>query len=776
MIDINYLDKALVVTTSAFKNYLLKKAAEKKELFNCRFMSLEEFMNNYFFDYDFKAIKYLTTKHNMKIDVAEAYLKNLRFIRKENYDSEKLNTLVKYKKELLDNNLLMLNPYYSSYIKNWDKIIVLGYGKLDRFYESVFADLQAEIIDFKLTDKTYKYVSFDTMENEVQYLYSSISRLLETGADINNIYVMNADDSYESYFNRYNDYFHFKIEEKNESSFSSLAIVKQFIMVLKENNPERLEEFITENSSSRHIERIVSIVNKYIQTDEYQDLIIDELNKTKIKNETYTSIVRRVNLFEPFQNQDYVFLVGFNDNCPALSVDTDYITDDIKDLVGLSKTEEKNNIKKENLLRYLSNIDNLYLSYCKNSLMDSFNPSVILDRMITENEENISSSYRYSDKLNRYRFSKKLDQFSKYQIKDGNLEKLYATYGENNYRHYDHGYKTIERQLDTSVELSYSQVNSYYRCPFKYFVEKKLRIEDETSQFNMQLGNIFHNVLKDIFENNITDKIIISDKIDTAINSVLAAQKYTESEKHFTVRLKEELLKDIEIIRFQHQKIGFGQYDYERKVEVNAAENIKFKGFIDKLVHQKDGADRLITVIDYKTGSEEFKEELVEDGLSLQLPSYLYLANRLFKDENKKFAGFYIQQLINTDNKYEVGKPVEVKKFNSMKLKGKSNSDEDFSILNKFDKSFPNSEFINMTITEKGKIGYSKGIDSKGIENLIQIAEEKIVQAGNSILSNDFPIIPYEYTEACKFCTYNDICYRKSRDFKKIKEMEDEDE
>lgn len=30
MIDINYLDKALAVTTSAFKNYLLKKAAEKR--------------------------------------------------------------------------------------------------------------------------------------------------------------------------------------------------------------------------------------------------------------------------------------------------------------------------------------------------------------------------------------------------------------------------------------------------------------------------------------------------------------------------------------------------------------------------------------------------------------------------------------------------------------------------------------------------------------------------------------------------------------------------
>ena len=170
-------------------------------------------------------------------------------------------------------------------------------------------------------------------------------------------------------------------------------------------------------------------------------MIIDELKKTKIKSETYTNIVRRVNLFEPFEDRSHVFLVGFNDSCPALSVDTDYITDDIKYLVGLSDAEEKNRIKKENLLNYLSNINNLYLSFCKNSLRESFNQSSILDKMTINNKLNNFDSYLYSDKLNKYRFAQKLDQFSKYHLKDKNLEKLYATYGKNNYREYDHSYK-----------------------------------------------------------------------------------------------------------------------------------------------------------------------------------------------------------------------------------------------------------------------------------------------------------------------------------------------
>ena len=776
MIDIGYLDNALIICPAVVKNYFLKKAAENKKLLNCKFMSLEEFVKNYFFDYDYRAIKYLADKYQMKIDVVKTYLKNLYFVEEKNYDNEKLQLLVKYKEELSDNNLLIKNPLFTTYLKKWDKITVLGYGRLDKFYKNILDNLNGEIVEFKFNQKEFNFIEFQTMEKEVQYLYNSISKFLEYGIDINNIYVMNADKSYETYFNRYNDYFHFKIEEKSEDTLSSLTIVKEFIDVLKEKNGEKLEDFLTGNSNSKHINTIVSIINKYIQVEEYVDLIIDELNNTKVKTETYTNVVKRVNLFEPFEDKDYVFLVGFNDSCPALSVDTDYITDDIKHLVGLSKTEELNNIKKENYLNYLSNIENLYLSCCENSLMDNFNPSVILDKMTINSNQNISSSYLYSNKLNRYRFSKKLDQYSKYNIKEKDLEKLYATYNENDYRKYDHSYKQIEKQLDNSIKLSYSKINSYYQCPFKYYVERILKINDETSQYNIQLGNIFHEVLKEIFEKDITDDKSIDKIIDEKINEVLSKQEYTESEKYFTKSLKKELIKDIEIIRQQHQHIGFDNYKYEKNVDVSITEDISFKGVIDKLIHKKIDDERMIAVVDYKTGSEEYREEMVEKGLSLQLPSYLYLASKLFEEENKKYAGFYIQQLINTDTKYEVNKPIAAKKFNSMKFKGKSNEDENYCILEKFDQSFRESELINIRVSKEDKILNSKGIDNKGINDLIQLTERKIVEAGKAILRKEFPIKPYDRDEACKYCTYSDICYRKSSDFKNIKESEEEDE
>lgn len=776
MINIEYLDDALVICPTAFKNHILKKVSKKGAFLNNKFMSLEEFLKDYFFDYDFKAVKYFVDKYKMKIDVAKTYLNNLYFIEDKNYDNEKLDPLVNYKKELTEKGLLIENPLFADYLKKWKKILVVGYGRLDKFYRDIFAKLKAEIFEFNYVEKEFEYHSFDTMEKEVHYLYDRIYQLLDNKVDINNIYVMNAGSCYESYFNRYNEYFHFKIEEKNENSFSSLTIVKDFIKILKEKDQSAINDFIARNSNSKHIGTIVSIINKYVQIEEYSDLIIDELNNTKVKNESYTNIVRKVNLLEPFEEDDHVFLVGFNDSCPALSVDTDYITDDIKNLVGLSNTEEKNVIKKENVLNYLSNINNLYLSYCENSLMDNFKPSVLMEKIKLKENNDKAAGFNYSDKLNRYSFSKKLDQFSKYNFKDENLERLYSTYKENNYRKYEHSYKQINRQIDEALNLSYSQVDNYFRCPFKYFIERKLKINDETSQFHMQLGNVFHEVLKEVFENDINDEKKINDLIDSTIEEVISKQQYTESEKFFTRSLKQELLKDIEIIRKQHQKIGFDNYEYEKEVKVQMTENVEFKGIIDKLIHQKIDEERLIVVVDYKTGAEEFKEDKVEAGLSLQLPSYLYLASQIFKDEDKKYAGFYIQHLINTDTKYDGKKTVEEKKIDSMKLDGKSNGDDNLKNIQAFDSDCQNSEFIKALKTKDNKISGKRGMSNVQIENLINLTESKIREAATSILQREFSISPYDYDEACKYCTYSDICYKKNSDYKKVEKKEDDDE
>ena len=58
---------------------------------------------------------------------------------------------------------------------------------------------------------------FESIEEEVEYLYNSIFDLLKKGVDINDIYILGATADYESYFKRYNTYYGFKIDvESND--------------------------------------------------------------------------------------------------------------------------------------------------------------------------------------------------------------------------------------------------------------------------------------------------------------------------------------------------------------------------------------------------------------------------------------------------------------------------------------------------------------------------------------------------------------------------------
>ena len=59
MIDISCLEQSLVICPVTFKKSILKKVAESNKLLNCKFMFLEGFMKNYFFDYNIEVIKYL---------------------------------------------------------------------------------------------------------------------------------------------------------------------------------------------------------------------------------------------------------------------------------------------------------------------------------------------------------------------------------------------------------------------------------------------------------------------------------------------------------------------------------------------------------------------------------------------------------------------------------------------------------------------------------------------------------------------------------------------
>ena len=82
--------------------------------------------------------------------------------------------------------------------------------------------------------------------------------------------------------------------------------------------------------------------------------------------------MHRADLFEPFEETDHVFLLGFNDSFPSLVRDTDYITDNIAPLVNKSDSEERNAISRKNVKAYLSTIPGLSISYFKKTPFHSY--------------------------------------------------------------------------------------------------------------------------------------------------------------------------------------------------------------------------------------------------------------------------------------------------------------------------------------------------------------------------------------------------------------------
>lgn len=115
----------LIICPSDYKKSILLDLNKSKKILDVSFLSLNEYINNYLFTYDNKAILYLVNKYKLSVKNAKEILDNLIYVKDKEYDNLKLDNLVKYKKELDENNLLIYNPIFKSYISNKNIIIFI---------------------------------------------------------------------------------------------------------------------------------------------------------------------------------------------------------------------------------------------------------------------------------------------------------------------------------------------------------------------------------------------------------------------------------------------------------------------------------------------------------------------------------------------------------------------------------------------------------------------------------------------------------------------------
>lgn len=313
-----------------------------------------------------------------------------------------------------------------------------------------------------------------------------------------------------------------------------------------------------------------------------------------------------------------------------------------------------------------------------------------------------------------------------------------------------------ELQKLKDKQYSVTQLESYAKCPYKYFAERILHLntlEEPTEEIEaFELGSLLHIILYR-FYTSLAEKNIelqaaddrefrvaeetlfkIADELinNLKLNSVLA---FYEKEKILGIGgnkknsilykflLDERNKADGFIPKYFEAVFGDLDNDEDEKAlsdEEFLAGNVKVRGKIDRVdINEKDNT---VKVVDYKlSGNKPNKDELLQ-GLSLQLPLYLYAAKELINAQLKK-------------NYEPYGSEIYSLKFN-------------------------NKDFGAKLIKSNRTRSLEKDNMVKMSEELINICIESINKYVNEIASGKFNLSELEDREnkVCRYCNFRSIC------------------
>ena len=755
------MHEKIIICPNSEKLKILVDLSKNKDIYNIKFMSKEEYISNYFFSYDERSIFYLMKKYNLHIDVAKAYLNSLYGVELEKvYDSKKLDFLKNIKKELIDNDLLIINNNFKDYISNRE-IEVINYYDLDKYEEESFN------YKFDSTGSINNSVyEFKTMEDEVNFVCIKIYELIKKGININNIHLCNVSSDYYYTIKRLFSYYNIPINIPFKNSIYSTSIVKDYldkgILNLEDNNEV--------------VKKLVNVINSLVDldnTDEiYKDILIDKLKNTYISNNILSNAVNISNLYDvSFDDDNYVFVLGFNqDILPKTYKDIDYISDSDKSSVSMYTSNYLNNREKKILTYILSKIKNLYLSYKLTSPFSEFYPSSLINELNLEVIKEFTDNYSYSNKYNIIRLGEMLDNYKLYGEKDSYLDELNTHYNID-YSSYSNKFNGINRdlfleKLDYPFKLSYTALNSYNECSFKYYLNYVLKLNDYEDSFASFIGSLYHEILS-LYRNNNFD-------FEVEYNKYLEKRELNLKEKILLIKIKHDLLELIDVLKSQNLLTGYDEEMHEKYVEVDIRDDIsvKFIGYIDKIMYMKKIEDTYFSIVDYKTGKIDTNIESMKYGLHMQLPVYLYLLNygRVFS--NPIFTGIYYQNILFPYPKWEKNLDKVLK--DRYLLKGYST--DNLEILERFDSTYMDSSLIkSMKYTDKFD-RYSKVIDDDTLYNLVKFTKNMIEKKVDDILSCKFDINPKVYIKedfSCKYCKFRDICFKMDSDVTYLEKVED---
>ena len=779
-------EKTILVVPNDVKSKVLEYSNNSSSLVQFKIYSLNDIKKYLCFDYDVDAILYLMEKYNYGYEIAKNYIENLYYIEDKNYTDDKLIFLSNLKKELDSNYLLTYNNMFLNSYKN-TSFIVFGYPYLDSFSKKLLSNFDYKVIERNVVDRVQDVYKFTTLEEELLFVINKIIELINDGVSVNNIYLTNIDSDYNNEINRMFRLFNIPVDIDNSSSLMSTTYGKKTFEYLKTSRSFTetvafMKEFdLTDENIQILYNSILNILNKYNELDYSMDVIIKaieyELSNNSINNNNLDNVVRVGSINSFYTDDDYVFLLGFNQgSIPKVYKDEDFISDKLKPNVGLDSVNVINKLERVNTLQNIKSIKNIIISYKTNYLDSEYYPSNYINSDDFKVIENYELKTDYSVLYSKLHLGKMLDNLIKYDEKNSQLP-IYFNSLKLDYMIYDNSFTGLKKNslykwLDNKLVLAYSNIESFYECQFKYYLTYILNLNKYEESFDALIGSLFHYVLSHVYDSDFD--------LDRDYECFLKNKEFNNKEIFYLEKLKEELRFICARVKDFYNDTELKRSFTERELFVDKSTDIEviFKGIVDKIMYKEDDGKTLVAVIDYKTGEAEIDIYDSIHGLGMQLLIYLYLISKSGLFDNYAFAGFYLQRILDKEINIEKNKTyLEIKNAN-LRMFGYSTDDQ--LILQKFDPTYESSIYIKgMKTLKNGEFAqYSKVINEDIMEKLIKLVDKKIDEARDKILNGEFNINPKRFygdkeVKGCLFCKYRDICFRKNEDIEYLKKYKD---
>lgn len=305
-------------------------------------------------------------------------------------------------------------------------------------------------------------------------------------------------------------------------------------------------------------------------------------------------------------------------------------------------------------------------------------------------------------------------------------------------------------------QYSVTQLETYAKCPYKYFAERVLQLntlEEPSEEMEaFELGSLLHIILyrfyRELAEKNIVlqsaddktfakaekilfntaEEIISMLKLDSALTfyekeKILGIGGDRKNSILYKFLLAERNNTDGFIPKYFEAVFGEVENDgteSELSNEGFLAGNVNIRGKIDRVDINEE--DETIKIIDYKlSGKAPTKNEIL-DGLSLQLPLYLYAAKELINAQIKK----------------------DYKPFSS----------EIYSL------KFNSSDFGTKIIKTSRLRSEEKDKMVEMAEDMIKVCIDSINKYVDKIASGKFNLSELEDREnkVCRYCNFRSIC------------------